>query len=122
MDDLTKLINETHRLKERIAKAEAKIKPLKDQEKENLQKIKQLMGKGKVRSQKTNLAHVYLSHNERPIIEDYSKFIAYVKRYNAWDMLPRSLSAKAVKERLEAGKKVSGVSIMESDTVNFRKA
>jgi len=122
MDELTKLINETQRLMLRIEKLQQKVKPLADQVTWNKQRIKQLMGKSKIRAHRTEIAHVYLTHKERPVIEDYGKFIAYVKRQNAWDMLARSCNASAVKERLEAGKKVSGISIMESDTINFRKA
>ena len=42
-------------------------------------------------------------------IEDTTRFFNYVQRYKAWDLLPKRIVADALRERLNAGKRVPGV-------------
>lgn len=44
-----------------------------------------------------------------PTVKDKAKFLAYVKKTGAFDLITSSMNAKAVKERWDAKKKVPGI-------------
>lgn len=41
--------------------------------------------------------------------KDWPKIWAYIKKYNAWELLHKRLSSTAVRERWEAGKEIPGI-------------
>lgn len=45
-----------------------------------------------------------------PAVEDWSKFYAYIKKNNAWELLERRPGRLACRERWEAGVTIPGVS------------
>ena len=54
-------------------------------------------------------------------IKDWPKFYAYVKRYDAFDLLQKRLAQPAVKLRWEDGKKVAGVESFINVEVSMNK-
>ena len=54
-----------------------------------------------------------LTRTERnvPSISDWTKFCAYVKRHNAFELMQKRVTTEAYRERIDAGKKVPGVTV-----------
>lgn len=56
-----------------------------------------------------------------PVVEDWDKFYAYVSRQKAWELMQRRINTRAIQERLEAGKKVSGTGEFTAVSVSVTK-
>lgn len=50
-----------------------------------------------------------IQRDQKPVIEDYDKFTAHIKRTGNFDLLNRAVNAAAVKERWENNKEVPGI-------------
>lgn len=50
-----------------------------------------------------------ITTDRKPVVEDWEKFYAHVKKTGNFDLLQKRLSDTAVKDRLEEGKAVPGV-------------
>lgn len=66
-------------------------------------------------------ARVQLQAKTIPTVEDWAKFYKYVKKNDAFELLQRRLSDKAVEERWEAGEQVPGVGKFNVIKVNCTK-
>jgi len=66
---------------------------------------------------------VMVVRDQVPRIGDDTKFYAYVKKHSAFDMLQRSLNAKAVRDRIEGnrGKPLPGVEMFDVVKVSLTK-
>lgn len=53
--------------------------------------------------------------------ESWNEFFAYVGRYKAYEMLQHRISVKAVLERLEAGKSIPGVEMVQVRKLSYSK-
>ena len=67
------------------------------------------------------LARVTVVKKEVPQVEDWDKFYAYIKKTGSFELLGRSLSAPAIKERWEAKKAVPGVKAFDVVTISLNK-
>ena len=67
------------------------------------------------------LAKVSITRQIVPKVDDWNKFYNYIARNRAFDLLQRRVSITAFKERLEANKKVAGVSAEKIRKVNLTK-
>lgn len=67
------------------------------------------------------VARVQIKPNPKPIVEDWDKFYAYVKKNNAFDLLQRRVSESAVEERWADKKQVPGVGIFHTKKVSVTK-
>ena len=61
---------------------------------------------------------------EKPRVDDWVKVYRYIRRHDAFDMLQRRLSEKAVEERMEhaRGHKLPGISMFPYVDVSLTKA
>lgn len=66
-------------------------------------------------------ARVQIVVKQRLGVKNWEEVYAYIKKNNAFDMLQRRLSDTAVKDRLEAGKKVPGVEFTAVADVSITK-
>ncbi len=64
------------------------------------------------------VARVQILPHPIPVVDDWTKFYAYVRRNNAFELLQRRLSESAVKERLDDKKTVPGVGIFQAKKVS----
>lgn len=67
------------------------------------------------------IARVQIKANPTPVVDDWDKFYAYVKRHNAFELLQRRLNETAVKERWEDKKQVPGVGVFQAKKVSCTK-
>lgn len=67
------------------------------------------------------VARVQINSKPVPVVEDWSKFYTYIKKNNAFELLQRRLSAKAVEERWEDKKQVPGVGRFNAKKVSCTK-
>lgn len=51
---------------------------------------------------------VEVVRGEKPVVDDWPAFFAYVGRTKAWDLLQRRVSEKALADRIADGKKIPG--------------
>ena len=56
-----------------------------------------------------------------PVVKDWDKFYAYVKKNSAFELLQRRLSESAVEERWEQKKTVPGVETFKRSTVSLTR-
>lgn len=54
-------------------------------------------------------ARVSVYNSEVPQVKDWDAFYKYVKKNNAFELMQKRLSTKAIDERLDAGEKLPGV-------------
>ena len=66
-------------------------------------------------------ARVQIKPKVKPVVEDWDKFCAYVRKNNAFEMLQRRLSEGAIEERWEDKKVVPGVGRFNAKTVSVTK-
>jgi hypothetical protein len=59
--------------------------------------------------------------NPIPVVENWDSFYAFVRRTNSFDLLQRRLAETAVKERLDAKKKLPGVTIFQDKKVSVTR-
>lgn len=69
----------------------------------------------------TSKATAYISPRTFVKLEEYEKFMEYVFRHKATDLLQRRVNQRAYLDRLEAGEKIPGVSKIEIPTVSLRR-
>jgi hypothetical protein len=67
------------------------------------------------------LARVTVVTKQVPQVEDWDKFYAYVKKTGSFDLMSRSISAAAIKERWENKKDVPGVKAFEAVSISLNK-
>lgn len=56
-----------------------------------------------------------------PVVEDWEKFHAYIKKTGSFDLLNKAINRAAAKERLEAGKAIPGVDTMQAKKLSVTK-
>jgi len=66
-------------------------------------------------------ARAKVTSKELPQVADWGKFFAYVKRKNAFHLLQRRLSAPAIQEVWDDGKKVPGIEVYNKIDVSVTK-
>lgn len=110
MSKVSKLIDKLWVMKLVISADEKKLKAKKEKYNEGKDKIINEFSKDKIQGLKGSLAQVSIIKTDIPIIEDQNKFFKYVFRNKAVDLLKNGISTKAYRERIEAGKKIPGVS------------
>lgn len=69
-------------------------------------KVIGMMNKSKVTSVKGKLGRMTITQRSYVVVDDFDKLHDYVKKYNAWDLVPRSVNSGAVNERIENGEKL----------------
>lgn len=67
------------------------------------------------------LATAGLKVDMQPTLEDWDRFIEYVDKNRAWDMLQKRLSTTAVRERLDAKLAVPGVGTVRLVKITLNK-
>ena len=67
------------------------------------------------------VARVSVETKVIPKVEDWDKLHTFIKKTGAWELLGRTISATAVKERWEAKKVVPGVGTFNAFTVSCTK-
>lgn len=98
-----------YKLKEEKAKAQAAVKKIDDEVKAIKEHVINELPKSEASGVAGKVARVSVVKKEVPSVEDWDAFYKYVSRTKSFDLLQRRLSAPAIKERWEAGKKVPGV-------------
>jgi len=93
---------------------EMEEKALKEYLIENLPKSEASGVAGKV-------ARVTAVPKDTPVVNDWAKLEAYIKRTSSFDLLQRRLSDSAVKARWDAGKEVPGVGTFKYVTISVNK-
>ena len=67
------------------------------------------------------LARVSVESKEVAQVDNWDSFYAYVKKHNAFELMQKRLSLKAVDERIADGVKVPGVKMFKLKTVSINK-
>jgi hypothetical protein len=68
------------------------------------------------------VGRVTVVKKEVPQVEDWSLFYAYVARTKSFELLQKRLGEGAIKERIEAGKKIPGMGSFTAVTISLTKA
>lgn len=114
LKQLSKIKDQTVPLVKQLAKFETKIAALRE-------KIEVQMKKDKLDSVKNSTyGSAYFTKTEYAELDDWNKFISYVVKNKAWDLLTQKVSTTAFRERLAAKKKVAGVSKGTRKTLTVR--
>lgn len=62
-----------------------------------------------------------MTEEKVPTVKDWTKFYAFIKKNDAFELLERRPSKAAVKERWDDGKQVPGVEAFPADKLSFTK-
>lgn len=110
------------KLREEKSRLNKQIKALDEHEKAIKNHIINTLPKSQATGVAGKLARVTVVTKTVPTVKDWEKVWKYISRQKAWDLLQRRLNEKAVKDRWEDGKKVSGVEPFEVVTISLKKA
>jgi hypothetical protein len=113
-DMLYKLRDQRYALRAQIEELEEQESAIKDHLIKNLPKSQSKGISGKV-------ANVKVESRDEPVVQDWDKFYANLKKKGEFDLLNRALNKRAVKERWEDGKTVPGVGTFKVTTVSVTK-
>jgi hypothetical protein len=67
------------------------------------------------------IARVTILPKQRPQVQDWDKFYAYIKKNNAFELLQRRTADKAIEERWENKKQIPGVEAFAYKSVSINK-
>ncbi len=118
----TTLMDKLYKMKLDIEADEAKLKKKKDKYSEGRETLLQGFTKEQISTLKGKLAKATVVTSKVPTITDKDKFLKYVMRNKATDLLKNGVSTAAYRERLNAGKKVPGVETFTVVSLRLGKA
>ena len=106
---------------QRIDKAEAALRKLK-QEREKLEaKLLRSFGMENIDGCKGRRGVASIRKAQFPSIKNRAKFVRYVAAHKAFDLFQNRIASRAYFDRLEEGEKVPGVSVYERVSVSIRR-
>lgn len=98
-----------------------KVDEIEDQEKQLKQHIIDNLPKSKIEGIQGKVCRVSIDKKTKPIVEDWDKFYAYVKKNNAFDLMQRRIADKAIEERWADKKAVPGIGKFTAVTLSVNK-
>ena len=110
-----------YRLKTSRLAAQKIVDGLEEEEKALKAHIIDTLPKSEASGVAGRLVRVSISKKDVPQVKDWVKFRAYVKKHNAFDLLQKRLSSKAILDRLDDGKKIPGVEMFTAVSVSMNK-
>jgi len=113
-DEALKLEEEIKDLNKVIGLKEERLTQLKNHIINNLPKSQSTGISGRA-------ARAQIEREDIPTPKDWGKIQAYIKKNDAFDLLQRRLSTKAIRERWENGKKIPGVEVFTRVYVKLSK-
>ena len=108
------------RRNERLA-AEKKAKALQEDENKVAQYLIDNLSKGEASGIRGKVAAVWVETEPVPVVEDRTKFLAYVFKTKEYDLLTSAISRAAIKERWEAKKTVPGIGRFNAPKLHQKK-
>jgi len=67
------------------------------------------------------LGRVEIKKKDVPVVKDWTKFYAYIKKNSAFELLNKAVNAKSVNERWEQKKEVPGIEAFSKASVSLTK-
>ena len=114
-------IDRLYAQEQRIDKAEAALRKLK-QEREKLEaKLLRSFGIEDIDGCKGKRGVASVRTARFPSIKDRSKFLHYVVKNRAFDLFQNRIASRAYFDRLEEGEKIPGVSVFERISISIRR-
>lgn len=104
-----------------IAKANAVVSELKRERSRMEARLLKSFDKEDIDGSKGGRAVAYVKSGRHPKIKDYRKFMKYVLKKRALDLLQNRVSSRAYFDRLDEGEEVPGVEIYTSIGISVRK-
>ncbi len=98
-----------YRLREQRQDAQKVVDKLKSQETELKVHLINTLPKSDLQGAIGKKARVKITTKDVGNIKDWDKFCKYMSKNKAWDLVQRRVSAKALKDRWDEGKKIPGV-------------
>ena len=112
-DSLGKAVDNLYNITLQIRELEAKIKDLKAKRTTAEKNLMSRMEKSEAATIRGSKAMASFSDKVVFKVDDWDAYYKYIHRYKAYDLLHKAASSTAIKERLEDGKKVPGISRLE---------
>lgn len=113
--------DELYTTRERRLSDQRDVAVLEEFEKELKNHIIAELPKSKAEGITGKIATATISKVDVPIVEDWDKFGAYLKKTKFFHLLQRRLNAEAVQEIWDAGKTIPGIGVFTNVKVNVRK-
>lgn len=113
-------INKLGRDRTAIRKAEESLKKKKAKLAEDLLELRRDLVKAKLEGALGSKFTVSVGEREHAQIDDYNRFSKYIFRTKSLDLLQSRPSIAAIRERLNDGKSVPGISIRKEPVLNLR--
>lgn len=103
-----------------IAKAEKVVKDLKTERRRLETKALKAFDKDDIDGAKGKSGIANIRETRHPQIKDRRKFMKYLLKNKAWDLLQNRIASRAYFDRLEEGESVPGVEVFNSVRVSVR--
>lgn len=110
-----------YKIRQERLKLQKEVEALEAQEHELREHIIATLPKSEASGVQGKVARVSVVTKDIPQVKDWNVFYEYVRKNKAFDLLQRRLADKAVKDRLEDGKKLPGVELFRATTVSLNK-
>lgn len=108
--ELAKIGDQWLKAREKRLAADKIAKALKDKEQELEAILINNLSKGAASGISGKLVTVYVDVVEVPKLEDRDKFMAYVWKHKAWELIPTTVNKAPWRERVDDGAKIPGLS------------
>jgi hypothetical protein len=116
-----RLIDEAYAFEQKIKRHEAKVKRLKELLRKKEARILRRLEIMEVDTCKGKVGVAGAQKRRTASIKDRNKFLKYVQRKKAWDLLTNHVNQKAYFDRLEDKETVPGVGIFEFTKLSLTK-
>ena len=106
---------------ERLAITHDELDPRKAEESALKDHIIENLPKSQASGISGKCARVTVSTSKEPVVKDWPKFYAHIKKTGQWDLLSKAISKDAIKERWANKEQVPGVGVFNAVIVNLNK-
>lgn len=103
-----------------ISKAEKVVKDLKTERRRLENKLLKAFDKDDIEGAKGKKGIAAVRKSAHPSIKDRSKFMRYLIKNKAYDLLQNRIASRAYFDRLEEGETIPGVTVFENFRVSVR--
>lgn len=121
LSEVATLVDIYIKLREERLGLERQADAIKEQEQEHKAKIMAALQESGASAVAGKTHRITLRSKHVPTVQDWRLFYDYIKKFDAFELLQRRLSAPAVQEYWEAGDAIDGVMAMEVVDVSINK-
>lgn len=113
--EITQRVDEYIELRTRRKKLAAEVATLEAEEKKKKKELIEISISIQTKTLPGHLGHVERNRKSKPTVKNWDAVYAYIRQYDAFDLVQRRLTEAAVKMRWEDGVQIPGIEVFPVD-------